>query len=102
MFSKDVSPIEPVIPSFTKGVITIIPCICPYQCDFDQDSFLTSLDLSSMIDILFVGALDVQDPYCPSPRADYDCDGFSTAADLAGLIDLLFVSGPGPGDPCNP
>jgi hypothetical protein len=76
-------------------------CSCPYQSDFDEDGFLTSLDLTSMIDILFVGATDVQDAYCPSPRADYDCDGFSTAADLAGLIDHLFTSGPGPCDPCT-
>jgi hypothetical protein len=52
-----------------------------------------------MIDILFAGHPDVQDPGCPSPRADFDCDGFSTALDLAGLIDHLFAGGSGPCDP---
>jgi hypothetical protein len=76
-------------------------CDCPYQSDFDEDGFLTALDLSAMIDILFAGDPDVQDPDCPYPRADFDCDGFSTALDLSGLIDHLFASGPGPCDPCS-
>jgi serine protease len=78
------------------------PCSCPFQSDFDQDGFLTSLDLSGLIDILFAGDPDVQDPQCPSPRADLDCDGYSTSLDLSRLIDHLFASGPGPCDPCNP
>jgi hypothetical protein len=77
-------------------------CSCPYQSDFDEDGFLTPLDLSSMIDILFAGAEDVQDTSCPSPRADFDCDGYSTPLDLGGLIDHLFASGLGPCDPCSP
>jgi hypothetical protein len=81
---------------------SVTSCWCPYQSDFDEDGFLTSLDLSAMIDILFAGDPDIQDPDCPNPRADFDCDGFSTSLDLSGLIDHLFVSGPGPCDPCSP
>jgi serine protease len=77
-------------------------CNCPYQSDFDTDGFLTALDLSEMIDILFAGHADVRDTDCPSPRADFDCDGFSTALDLSGLIDHLFAGGAGPCDPCAP
>jgi hypothetical protein len=77
-------------------------CACPYQSDFDEDGFLTALDLGAMIDILFAGEPDVQDPLCPSPRADFDCDGFSTALDLGSLIDHLFAGGDGPCDPCSP
>jgi len=77
-------------------------CSCPYQCDFDSDGFLTALDLSEIIDILFAGHTDVQDATCPSPRADFDCDSFSTALDLSGLIDHLFAGGAGPCDPCSP
>ena len=75
-------------------------CSCDYQSDFDQDGFLTALDLGSMIDILFAGEPDIQDIACPTPRADFDCDGFSTALDLSGLIDHLFAGGGGPCDPC--
>jgi hypothetical protein len=54
-----------------------------------------------MIDILFAGKPDVQDPSCPATRSDFDCDGFATSLDLAALIDHLFASGPGPCDPCR-
>jgi hypothetical protein len=78
------------------------PCFCPYQSDFDIDGFITSLDLATLIDILFGGVDPTYDPPCPSPRGDFDCDGFTTPLDLGGLIDHLFASGPGPCDPCSP
>jgi hypothetical protein len=78
-------------------------CECVYQSDFDEDGFRTSLDLASLIDILFAGAFNVQDDLCPSPRGDFDCDGYTTPLDMSGLIDHLFLSGPGPCQPClNP
>jgi len=77
-------------------------CNCPFQSDFDEDGFLTALDLGAMIDILFGGSADVKDPDCPSPRADFDCDSFSTALDLGALIDHLFAGGSGPCNPCSP
>jgi hypothetical protein len=77
-------------------------CACPNQGDAEPDGFVTALDLASCIDILFAGAIDLQDPGCPSPRFDFDCDGFSTALDLAVLIDHLFAGGGGPCGPCSP
>lgn len=75
-------------------------CLCRFHSDFDLDGFMTALDLSEMIDILFAGHPDVQAPYCPCPRADFDCDYFSTAIDLGKLIDHLFAGGDPPCDPC--
>jgi len=86
--------------TFTKGVITVLACDCSFQSDFDGDNFVTALDLGSMIDLLFAGATDIQDPACPSTRSDFDCDGFATALDLGGLIDYLFAGGDSPCDPC--
>lgn len=86
--------------TFTKGVVTVLACDCPYQSDFDADSYATPLDLGSLIDILFAGASDVHDPTCPGTRADFDCDGFPTAMDLGGLVDYLFAGGDPPCDPC--
>ena len=77
-------------------------CICLNQGDLDGDNFLTAIDLSSIIDILFAGNPDVQEPVCPSPRADFDCDESSTALDLSGLISHLFGGGNPPCDPCAP
>jgi hypothetical protein len=77
-----------------------VSCDCPYQNDFDEDNFVTAIDLAGLIDVLFEGEPDVQDPICPLPRGDGDCDGFSTALDLALIIDHLFAGGAGPCDPC--
>jgi hypothetical protein len=85
--------------SFT---IAAPPCECPHQADTEPDGFITSLDMSFCIDILFASAEDVQDTNCPSPRFDLDCDGFSTSLDLSIIIDHLFANGPGPCDPCSP
>jgi len=77
-------------------------CQCPFQADFDEDGFRTALDLGALIDMLFAGSPEIQDPMCPTPRSDMDCDGFSTALDLGDLIDHLFAGGGGPCDPCAP
>lgn len=77
-----------------------ILCACPHEGDFDEDGFLTPIDLAAMIDILYAGAPELQDPECPVPRSDFDCDGFSTSIDMSGLIDHLFAGGPGPCEPC--
>jgi hypothetical protein len=87
---------------FNVTVNVISPCSCPNQCDIEPDGFITPLDLSAIIDILFASAVDIQDPGCPSPRFDFDCDGFTTPLDLSGVIDNQFASGPGPCDPCAP
>jgi hypothetical protein len=75
-------------------------CDCPSQGDFDGDGFITALDLSSEIDVLFVGGTDPRDSDCPTTRGDWDCDAFTTALDLTAVIDHLFVSDDGPCDPC--
>ena len=74
-------------------------CNCPYQGDIDEDGFVTALDLGSMIDILFAGAPNLQDPNCPTTRTDFHCDGFSDALDLGAYIDYMFAGGQ---EPCNP
>lgn len=76
-------------------------CNCPYQGDVDEDGFIGALDLGSMIDILFIGAPNLQDPQCPTPRVDFHCDGFSDATDLGAYIDYMFAGGPGPCSPCT-
>jgi hypothetical protein len=93
---------------YTEDVtVTIVipgdcPCACPYQGDYDKDGYITPLDLAVMIDILFAGRPDEQDPSCPSTRSDLDCDGYTTPLDLGVMIDFLFAGGAPPCDPCNP
>jgi hypothetical protein len=74
---------------------------CGFQSDYDEDTFVTALDLGALIAVLFEGKPEVQDPGCISTRGDFDCDFSVTPLDLTGLIDYLYQSGPGPCDPCE-
>jgi hypothetical protein len=74
---------------------------CTDQGDSEPDGFITAVDLAAVIDALFAGGANPQDPDCPTFRFDLDCDGFTTALDLAAIIDHLFSGGPGPCDPCT-
>ena len=84
----------------TVNTIEGCGCVCDFQGDYDYDGFLTALDLGALIDVLFAGKPEEQDPACPTTRGDLDCDDFPTALDLGILIDYLFAGGPAPCDPC--
>jgi hypothetical protein len=96
---SDTTVTDPPNPPSTVYFYTVA-CLCPYQGDADEDDFVTPLDMSELIDLLFGGGEDIQDPSCPSSRFDLDCDGFPTPLDLSVIIDHLFAGGPGPCDPC--
>jgi hypothetical protein len=59
------------------------------------------LDVGWLVDVLYAGHPEEQDPYCTTWRGDFDCDGSTTALDLSGLVDHLFINGQGPCDPCG-
>ena len=100
LFGTSALPDDNFVPGFAPASITVNPCSCPFQADFDVDGFLTALDLGKMIDILFAGFTEPKDPNCPTGRADFNADGFPDALDLGMLIDHLFAGQPGPADPC--
>lgn len=75
-------------------------CNCPSQADLDGSTFIDAVDLAVVIDIVFFGMADVQDPDCPATRSDFNDDRFADAVDLALLIDHVFFGGLGPVDPC--
>jgi uncharacterized delta-60 repeat protein len=78
-----------------------LTCDCPHQGDSEPDGFITSLDLAAVIDALFAGSDNPQDPDCQTFRYDADCDGATTSLDLAAVIDYLYAAGAGPCDPCG-
>lgn len=92
----------PLPVDFIAGTVTCEPCHCTFQGDLDGDGFVTALDLSHNVDVLFRSGINIQDTDCPIPRADFDGDKFSTALDLGFMVDYLFAGGPGPVDPCAP
>jgi len=75
-------------------------CDCPFQGDLNGDGFVDAVDLAILIDVVFFGTLDVQDPCCPITRGDFNGDGFVDAVDLAIMIDYVFFGGSGPVNPC--
>ncbi|MEW5875440.1 MAG: hypothetical protein AB1752_09690 [Candidatus Zixiibacteriota bacterium] len=80
--------------------IVLIRCDCTFQADMDGSSFLDAVDLANLIDIVYFGGLDHQDPDCSATRADFNADGVADAVDLALMIDHVFFGGPGPTQPC--
>jgi hypothetical protein len=90
-------------PVLTTGLFTIDGevCDCPFQGDGDLDGYLTPLDMGFVIDVLFGGGSDMQEPLCLSSRFDLDCDGFATPLDLGVMVDYLFAGGDPPCDPCT-
>lgn len=82
--------------------VTDPTCDCPLQLDIDANGFADATDLAFIIDIVFFGGLDVQDPTCPVTRTDYTFNGFADATDLAFVIDYVFFGGPGPVNLCGP
>lgn len=69
--------------------------------DFDQDGFITALDVAAEIDALFAGGLNPRSTACDATCADFDCDGQANTLDLGQLIDHVYGGGPGPCDPCG-
>jgi len=86
--------------NFYLKVGTGTPCDCPLQVDLDGNGFIDATDLAFVIDIVFFGQPDIEDPVCPATRADFDANGFADATDLAFVIDHVFFGQPGPPDPC--
>lgn len=89
-----------VIPAFSKSIVTVLPCDCPYQGDFNTDGLLDALDLNDMISVLFFSGSNPQDVACSTSRGDLDDNGYCDAIDLNLLIEHLYFGGPVPTDPC--
>ena len=102
LFGTSPLEVDNFVPAFDVGVITAVLCDCPNQADIDASGFSDSVDLNTLIDILFFGGTDTQDPQCPTTRTDLDCNNAADAVDLNFMIDLLFFGGPNPCDPCVP
>lgn len=77
-----------------------VGCNCPFQADLDGSTTLNATDLTLLINIIFFGGTNVQDPECPRTRADFNADGVANATDLTLLINHIFFGGAGPVDPC--
>ena len=80
---------------------TLFGCNCPSQGQFGTSKTRDAVAISSLIDIVFFGAPEPQDPKCPLGRGDVDCNGVTDAIELAEVIEEVFFGGPGACDPCQ-
>ena len=76
-------------------------CSCPYQADFDESQVVDAVDLNGLINALFFGGPNPQDPHCAFSRGDLNLDGFPDALDLGEMIDYLFFGGFFTRNPCD-
>ncbi len=91
-----------LLPSFTKGIVTIAACNCVHHGDLNGDAAFDVFDLMSLIDYVFGGyPIPPTDQGCPHvDRGDVNCDGGDDVLDVIYLNDYLFSNGPAPCDPC--
>lgn len=75
-------------------------CDCPSQGDLNGSAVINSTDLTLLINVVFFGGADVQDPLCPRTRSDFDCNGAPNSVDVSLLINHIFFGGGGPCDAC--
>lgn len=82
----------PVIftPSFTKGVITIVPCECQCHGDPACDGIRDVLDVTRVIGEAFGATARESDVECGrKTRADINCDCKVDITDVIGMIDVV-------------
>lgn len=75
-------------------------CSCPFQGNINGDGVINATDLTLLINIVFFGGTDPQDPLCPKKRGNFNNDGVTNATDLTLMINHIFFGGPGPANPC--
>ena len=105
MFSQEDPPTyTAIVPTFTKGTITIslTGCVCAKQGDINDDTMIDVFDVIGVIGIAFSGEFDPQDPSCVTTRGDANGDAVTDAFDAIYLIATAFSGGAPPIDPCAP
>ena len=76
-------------PTFTKGVITIVPCVCECHGDPACDGVLDVADLTAAVDEAFGGMPSQADVECGrKTRCDINCDCQVDVRDVVGMIDV--------------
>lgn len=91
-----------LLPSFTKGIITIAACNCDHHGDLTGNGVIDILDVLALQNYIYNGTpVPVKDPLCPHvDRGDVNCSGYDDTVDLVYLIDYVFNGGDAPCNPC--
>ena len=71
-----------------------IECVCPCHADPQCDGVTNVLDVVTVVNVAFRGALAVIDPSCPEHdpggRTDVDCSGVTDVLDVVKTVNVAF------------
>lgn len=92
-----------ITPAFIKGVVTIEPCDCPLNGDWDCSGLINPLDVVYSVNYVF--RQSHHGPCNPGncfQNGDVNCDGSINPLDVQYLIGWVYLPGhPAPCDPCT-
>jgi len=80
----------PILPSFTKGIVTIVPCTCPCTADPVCDGVTDVNDVASVIDVAFRGVSEFTDSTCLVARTDVNADWATDVVDVVRTVYVAF------------
>lgn len=93
------------MPSFFKGVVTVLPCVCDCHGDPVCDGTITNVqDVVATIGVAFRGAPAIPDPNanCPFETTDVDCDGITGIIDVVRVVNVTFRGANAGTEFCDP
>jgi len=91
-----------VEPSFTKGIVTIRPCDCSLNGDFNCDGARNPLDVVLMVNFVYLQLwMPPCDPGSCFQNCDINCDGVINPVDLVLLVNFVYLNLDPPCDPCT-
>ncbi len=93
--------VQAVTPVFQRGTVTIVPCNCPLQGDYDANEYIDIFDVLGSIYEAFSGGPSPWDETCTAQRGDVNCDGAVDVFDVIYLIAATLSGGPSPCNPCT-
>lgn len=86
----DANTTAPILPAFTKGIVTIVPCSCPCAADPVCDGSTDVSDVASVIDVAFRGVSEFSDSTCLVARTDVNADGATDVVDVVRTVYVAF------------
>ena len=86
-----------IVPTFTKGVVTVTGCSCLCDCRADPicDGITNATDVTAVVDVAFRGTPPVPDPngQCQYMTTDADCSGTTNVLDVVHFVNVAFRGG---------
>jgi hypothetical protein len=80
-----------IVPEFTKGIVTVVPCTCSCTADPVCDGATDARDVAGVIEVAFRAGAVVMDSTCPFSRTDVNADGVTDVVDAVRTVYVAFL-----------